>query len=101
MENRNGLVADVQVVPANGTAEREAALGMVASLARDQPVTVGAGKAYDTQEFVAEARKLKATPHVAQNNKERKSAIDGRTTRYPGYRRVIGGRDEEAEASGP
>ena len=28
---------------------------------------------------------MNATPHVAQNNKGRKSAIDGRTTRHPGY----------------
>ena len=86
MENRNGLVADVDVRPADGTAEREAALGMVASLPHDQPVTLGADKNYDTKHFVAEARELKATPHVAQNNKRRKSAIDGRTTRHPGYR---------------
>src|SRR5207248_11657726 len=38
------------------------------------------------EEFVAEARNLKVTPHVAQNNIRRKSAIDGRTTRHPGYR---------------
>jgi transposase len=86
MENRNGLVVDAEVRPATGTAEREAALEMVASLPGDQPVTVGTDKAYDTQEFVVEARKLNATPHVAQNNKRRKSAIDGRTTRHPGYR---------------
>jgi transposase len=86
MENRNGLVADVEVLPANGTAEREAALEMVANLAGDPQVTVGADKNYDTKEFVAKARELKATPHVAQNNKRRKSAIDGRTTRHPGYR---------------
>ena len=86
MENRNGMVADVDVLPANGTAEREAALGMVASLPGDQPVTLGADKNYDSKQFVAEARELKATPHVAQNNKRRKSAIDGRTTRHPGYK---------------
>jgi transposase len=85
MENRNGLVADVEVLPANGRAEREAALGMIASLPGDHPVTVGADKAYDTKDFVAGARELKATPHVAQNNKGRKSAIDKRTTRQPGY----------------
>ena len=48
-------------------------------------MTVGADKAYDTQEFVAEARNLKVTPHVAQNNQRRQSAIDGRTTRHAGY----------------
>jgi len=86
MENRNRLVADVEVLPANGTAEREAALEMVANLPGDQPVTLGGDKNYDTKEFVAEARELSATPHVAQNNKRRKSAIDGRTTRHPGYK---------------
>ena len=85
MENRNGRVADVEVRPAHGRAEREAALDMVANLPGDQPVTVGADKNYDTQDFVADARDLKATPHVAQNNTRRRSAIDGRTTRHPGY----------------
>jgi hypothetical protein len=46
---------------------------------------VGADKAYDTKDFVEETRKMNATPHVAQNNKGRKSAIDGRTTRHEGY----------------
>jgi hypothetical protein len=85
-ENRNGLVADVEVRPAHGTAERGAALDMVANLAGNQPVTVGADKNYDTRDFVAKARDRKATPHVAQNNKRRRSAIDGRTTRHPGYK---------------
>lgn len=49
-------------------------------------VTVGADKAYDTQDFVATVRKLQAIPHVTQNNTNRRSAIDERTTRHPGYR---------------
>ena len=85
MENRNGLVTEVAVLPADGRAERDAALVMMEAIPGDQPVTVGADKAYDTQDFVAEARHLKVTPHVAQNNKRRKSAIDGRTTRHGGY----------------
>lgn len=85
MENRNGLVADVQVMPATGTAERDAALMMIESIGGDHPVTVGADKGYDTQDFVAESRHMNATPHVAQNNKGRRSAIDGRTTRHAGY----------------
>ena len=48
-------------------------------------MTVGADKGYDTKDFVAEARNLNMTPHVAQNNKGRTSAIDGRTTRHAGY----------------
>ena len=78
----HGLMADVEVLPADGTAERDAALVRVASRAGDQPVTLGADKAYDTKEFVAAARELKATPPVAQNQKRRKSAIDQRTTRH-------------------
>jgi len=79
------LVTEVAVLPADGTAERDAALVMMEAIPGDQPVTVGADKAYDTQEFVAEARNLKVTPHVAQNNQRRQSAIDGRTTRHAGY----------------
>ena len=52
----------------------------------DHQVTVGADKNYDTKDFVAEARNLNATPHVAQNiHARRRSAIDGRTTRHAGY----------------
>ena len=83
MENRNGLVADVQVLPATGTAEREAALMMIGSLEGAGAVTVGGDKGYDTKQFVAECRQMNATPHVAQ--KVRYSGIDGRTTRHAGY----------------
>jgi transposase len=85
MENRNGLVAEAAVKPATGTAEREAAMEMMEAVAGDQRVTVGADKGYDTKGFVEQARALKVTPHVAQNNKGRRSAIDGRTTRHAGY----------------
>ena len=46
---------------------------------------MGGDKAYDTRGFVQSLRTLNAVPHVAQNCKGRKSAIDGRTTRHPGY----------------
>ena len=82
MENRNGLIADVEVLQATGTAERHAALLMMEAIPGDHPVTVGADKGYDTKDFVEEARNLKATPHVAQ---KKHSAIDGRTTRHAGY----------------
>jgi len=58
---------------------------MIDTLADGQRLTVGADKAYDTKDFVADLRSKGATLHVAQNNKERRSAIDGRTTRHPGY----------------
>jgi hypothetical protein len=85
MENRNGMIVDVAVLQATGTAERDAALLMIEAIAGVHEVTVGADKAYDTKDFVEEARNMNATPHVAQNNKRRKSAIDGRTTRHSGY----------------
>jgi hypothetical protein len=85
MENRNELVTQVAVQPASGTAEREAAIEMLATIPGEQRVTVGADKAYDTKGFVEQARELNVTPHVAQNNNKRKSAIDGRTTRHGGY----------------
>ena len=85
MENRNGLVVDVEVLQAHGTAERHAALLMLEALPGTHPVTVGTDKGYDTKDFVEEARNLRATPHVAQNNTRRRSAIDGRTTRHAGY----------------
>ena len=47
--------------------------------------TVAGDKGYDTRGFVADARALGFTPHVAQNNTRQRSAIDGRTTRHPGH----------------
>jgi IS5 family transposase len=85
MENRNGLIVDTRLTAATGTAEREAAVAMVAELPVTSRVTLGADKAYDTQAFVADLRALEATPHVAQNTRGRASAIDGRTTRHEGY----------------
>ena len=85
MENRSGLVVAASFTPATGTAEREAAVAMVEDLGGDQRITLGADKAYDTADFIAEMRRLRVTPHVAQNDTNRRSAIDGRTTRHPGY----------------
>lgn len=78
IENRNGLVVDARVTPSTGTAEREAALEM----ARGRRGTLGGDKGYDTKDFVREVREAGLTPHVAQ---KQPSAIDGRTTRHPGY----------------
>lgn len=85
MENRNGLVVEACVTRANGGAERNAALAMLERHAdRPNPITVGADKAYDTQDFVNEARAMNVTPHVAQYT-GRRSAIDRRVTRHAGY----------------
>src|SRR5438309_1849171 len=85
MENRNGLVVDAILTTATGMAEREAAITMVGDLPAGGRITLGGDKAYDTQDFVAEMRRLGVTPHVSQNTKGRRSAIDGRTTRHAGY----------------
>lgn len=85
MENRSGLIVDTMVTPATGTAEREAALAMMGRQPGGHRATLGADKAYDTKDFVADLRDLNVTPHVAQNTSNRRSAIDGRTTRHPGY----------------
>jgi transposase len=85
MENRNGLAVAVAVLPATGTAEREAAIEMVAELPDSGRITLGGDKNYDTQDLVARLRELEVTPHVAQNDTNRRSAIDGRTTHHAGY----------------
>jgi transposase len=87
MENRNGLVTATRLTPAIGTAEREAAVDMAQQIGgrEGHRATVGADKAYDTQDFVQQLRDLNITPHVAQNTQNRSSAIDGRTTRHAGY----------------
>jgi transposase len=81
LDNRHGLVANVCVTAATGTAEREAALLLLGEAAR--AVTVGGDKAFDVHSFVAQVRALGITPHVAQ--KAKYTAIDGRTTRHAGY----------------
>jgi transposase len=88
VENRNGLIAGAMATTADGTAERDAALLLVDEAIRQgrgKRITVGADKAYDARDFVNTVRELGATPHVSQNNKNRRSAIDQRTTRHPGY----------------
>jgi transposase len=85
-ENRNGLIVNTETLEATGTAERDAALTMVEKFAGSGRITLGGDKGYDTRDFVAGCRKLGVTPHVAQNVKRPGgSAIDGRSTRHPGY----------------
>jgi hypothetical protein len=86
-ENRHGLVVEAGLTQATGTAEREAAAALFDAHApgSTRRLTLGADKAYDTAAFVADMRQKCVTPHVAQNDKGRRSAIDGRTTRHAGY----------------
>jgi hypothetical protein len=81
-ENRNGLLVGLLLMQATGTAERDAAAQLVDALGGQEQITVGGDKGYDTRDFVAELRRMNATPHVAQ---KKHSAIDARTTSPPGY----------------
>ena len=86
MENRSGLLIDALLTQATGTAERDAAITMLRRRrGTHRRSTLGADKAYDTQDFVRQCRELDVTPHVAQNTTNRRSAIDGRVTHHPGY----------------
>ena len=77
MENRNGLVVDVEATRVSGHAERMAAVEMVkgiTSASGTRRVTVGADRGFDARDFVEDMRELGATPHVAQNTSGRRSA---------------------------
>ena len=88
MENRHGLAVTGIVTQATGTAERETSVEMLVEKASaTHRITVGMDKAYDVKEHVERLRAKNITPHVAQNDTNRRSAIDGRTTRHTGYAR--------------
>ena len=84
MENRSGLLVAARVTPADGYGERDAALQMVETIPGGR-ITLGMDKGYDVTDFVAGLRHMDVTPHVAQHTTKRRSAIDRRTTRHPGY----------------
>jgi hypothetical protein len=87
VENRRGLIAAAMVTHADGYAERDAALLMLAEKQQDRArrITVGADKAYDTEDFVRTVRELNVTPHITRNDQNRSSNLDRRTTRHRGY----------------
>jgi transposase len=87
-ENRHGFIVDTAVTEASGTAECDAAIAMLGELPlTTRRLTVGADKAYDRRAWVAAVRRMRITPHVAQNTfVYGGSAIDARTTRHAGYR---------------
>ena len=87
-ENRHGFIVNTAVTSASGTGERDAGIVMLGELPlTSRRITVGADKAYDTRAWVAAVRRMRITPHVAQNTfGAGGTAIDGRTTRHAGYR---------------
>jgi hypothetical protein len=88
VENRSGLIVGAYLTQADGHAERDAALLMMWDKRQrnSKRITLGADKAYDTQDFVKALREMNVAPHVAQNTKNRRSAIDARTTRHVSYK---------------
>jgi transposase len=101
MESRNGLIVGAVTTRASGHAERLAAVAPVTPHADGaQPVTLGGDKGFDARDFIAELREINVTPHVAQNLSGRRSAIDGRTTRHPGYEVSLRSRKRIEEAFG-
>jgi Transposase DDE domain len=91
MENRNGLAVLGEVTRAVGTAERDAALDLLDRRHAECRITLGADKAYDVVDFVSALRARDVTPHIAidghitKTGKVRRTAIDKRITRHPGY----------------
>jgi transposase len=87
MENRNGLLMNFIIDTADGYAERGSAMAMVdESVPGNKRITLGADKAFDTDDFVVACRERNVSPHVAQNDSRKGgSAIDGKTTRHEGY----------------
>jgi hypothetical protein len=92
MENRNGLAVIADVTPATGTAERDTALDLIdGHRPGKRRITVGGDKGFDVESFVEALRERNVTPHLAidghltKTGKRRKTAIDQRTLRHPGY----------------
>lgn len=91
MENRNGLVVDVLLAPADGRAEREAAVRMLQRQPSRRRRTVAADKGYQAAAFITSCRAMKITPQVARNiTAYRGSNIDDRSAARAAY--VIGQR---------
>jgi len=99
MENRNGLIVGAVTTTASGHGERKAALALIEPHGMTpQPVTLGADKGYDSADFVMQLQDKAITPHVAQNTNGRRSAVDDRITRHPGY--VISQRHPQTRRGG-
>ncbi len=79
---------DAMVTRADGRAKEDTALLMAHALSkkkRGRGWTLGANKGYNHRGLVRTLREMRVTPHCTQNNKSRRSAVDGRTTRHSGY----------------
>jgi len=90
MENRNGLLVDFEVTPADNFAERAAALRMLRRQRKrrhrgrkPRRLTLAADAGYQVRSFIEQCRELRVTPHIALGKRRR--ILDRRTTGTSGY----------------
>ena len=93
-ENRNGLVVDVRLTQATGTAERDAALEMLEQKPASKRVTLGADRGYDTRGFVEQ---LRETERDAACGAEQHQPAQRHRRAHDAARRLRG-QPEEAQA---
>ena len=86
MENRHGMLVDFQTTRATGTAERDIVPELLEQARGAGLSSRNAGRRQGLRHpgLRGGPAPRGVTPHVAQNNKGRSRAIDGRTTRHPG-----------------
>lgn len=91
MENRNGLVLDLTVEEANGTAEREAAVQLLRRVRRRhwmRPKTIGGDQGYDAGPFLQTLEtKFQVVPHVPMDGPPQDPDRPGYEARRRTYRR--------------
>lgn len=98
MENRHGLIVDVDTTHATGKAECQAAINMVRRQHLKRRSTLGADRGYDQKAFVKALRKQGIRPHIAARREG--SALDARTTRHDSYAVSLRSRKMIEEAFG-
>jgi transposase len=85
MENRSGLIVATTLTKATGTAEREAAEEMIVPFARGSSHHSWRRQGLRRGVIRCRHAHTQCDTHIAQNVSGRRSAIDARTTRHPGY----------------
>lgn len=95
IENRNGLVVAARGTQSSTTAERGAALAMLEERGRSPdkitagtaPITLGADKLYQEEKFIAELRRRKVIPHVAEyeSNESWPNWLTEEERQHPGF----------------
>jgi transposase len=88
MENRHGLLSDIEVSGVTQTTEPKAALAQLRQHSKRTgaaPATVGADKNYHTAEFVRGCRQRQIAPHVAEMKGRKTPGLDRRTTQQDSY----------------